>query len=334
MQNSTIDFSIKKLDKASDSDYIKSLQIYTETTPVDIKTNSNEITYWLNKDTSKALFIPMYFSIYCGKEIIGFAMMTYLKSVKTVVIEYMAFIERFRINSVFFPVLNLLFNYLEDNHYDVDYYINEISNKHDGKSVDKESKLFKKMICMEGFGKIDAKYYAPPLGTSNYESCFEAYIYIKTKDNISSISKETYLSIIKSIYYEYFYAWYIPFLTEQENKNYKIEIDKLFESIVKSISDKKICDISLPQNSCPLTITCELNTSGTINSRQLKRTSKFKLTLIFIAIIIIPVILLVFYSFALKWLGIEINSVNSTLGGILSALISSFISLIIYNKRN
>ena len=41
-------FSIKRVIRSSDEEYIEALKIYNETTPVDIKTNTNEITYWLD----------------------------------------------------------------------------------------------------------------------------------------------------------------------------------------------------------------------------------------------------------------------------------------------
>ena len=38
-------FAIKRITKPSNEDYISALKIYNETTPPDIKTNTNEITY-------------------------------------------------------------------------------------------------------------------------------------------------------------------------------------------------------------------------------------------------------------------------------------------------
>ena len=39
------EFIIKRVNKTSDEDYIKALKIYNDTTPYEIKTNSNEISY-------------------------------------------------------------------------------------------------------------------------------------------------------------------------------------------------------------------------------------------------------------------------------------------------
>lgn len=42
-------FSIKHVTRTSDEDYVKALRIYNDTTPYEIKTPTNEITYWLSK---------------------------------------------------------------------------------------------------------------------------------------------------------------------------------------------------------------------------------------------------------------------------------------------
>lgn len=45
-------FSISNISDVTTSEYIKGLTIYNNTTPFEIKTNSNEITYWLSHENS------------------------------------------------------------------------------------------------------------------------------------------------------------------------------------------------------------------------------------------------------------------------------------------
>ena len=49
-------FAIKRITKPSNEDYISALKIYNETTPPDIKTNTNEITYWLEQNRNELPF--------------------------------------------------------------------------------------------------------------------------------------------------------------------------------------------------------------------------------------------------------------------------------------
>lgn len=54
-------FAIKRITKPSNEDYISALKIYNETTPPDIKTNTNEITYWLEQGRYLQTVVTQYF---------------------------------------------------------------------------------------------------------------------------------------------------------------------------------------------------------------------------------------------------------------------------------
>ena len=76
-------FSIKLITDPTDKDYIKSLNVYNSTTPVNIKTNSNEISYWINHNNDS--FKIYCFSLFIGKENVGFAMTSFLLKSKLLV---------------------------------------------------------------------------------------------------------------------------------------------------------------------------------------------------------------------------------------------------------
>ena len=157
-------FAIKRITKPSNEDYISALKIYNETTPPDIKTNTNEITYWLEQNRNELPFEIMLFSLYLNNMVVGLAMLTYLKKQKTIIFEYLALQPSFRLNAVFFTYISLLQNYINDSNTDVAYYIIEINNRNKGENIDKESRLFKRLFCLENYGKINALYYSLPLG--------------------------------------------------------------------------------------------------------------------------------------------------------------------------
>lgn len=121
-------FAIKRITKPSNEDYISALKIYNETTPPDIKTNTNEITYWLEQNRNELPFEIMLFSLYLNNMVVGLAMLTYLKKQKTIIFEYLALQPSFRLNAVFFTYISLLQNYINDSNTDVAYYIIEKRN--------------------------------------------------------------------------------------------------------------------------------------------------------------------------------------------------------------
>ena len=123
-------------------------------------------------------FEIMLFSLYLNNMVVGLAMLTYLKKQKTIIFEYLALQPSFRLNAVFFTYISLLQNYINDSNTDVAYYIIEINNRNKGENIDKESRLFKRLFCLENYGKINALYYSLPLGLYNHESYFESLLYI------------------------------------------------------------------------------------------------------------------------------------------------------------
>lgn len=98
-------FSIRRLDKSTDSDYAAALKIYNETTPYEIKTNTNEIAFWLDRKEKADPFESMFFSLYYSEKLAGFAMMTYIRAQRIVILEYIALEAQYRVNTVFFTYI-------------------------------------------------------------------------------------------------------------------------------------------------------------------------------------------------------------------------------------
>jgi hypothetical protein len=321
-------FAIKRLTKETDNGYYEAIQIYNDTTPVEIKTSTNEIAHWIRKEGK---FKTMAFVLYLDNKVIGFSMIGYIVANKIAVIDYIALKPEYRLNSVFFSYISLLQDYFRESVIEVSYYINEISNKGEGKNIDKESKLFKKLICLEGFGKINSIYYTPPLGLTNYESEFESFLYIKTNDNIKQISKETYFDIVHSIYYDYFYEWYKDFLFDQKEINeYKQKLDNNFTTIKKNIANNLSCDVTYAE--CPL-ISEQLINEKTHGPLPKAKNKSPKMILILIPLLlIVPVGIIYFYSVVLKVLGISSDSVFVIIGHYISAVITALSAFLISRK--
>ena len=66
----------------------------------------------------------MFFVLYYSEKLAGFAMMTYIKAQRIVVLEYIALETQYRVNTVFFTYINLLESYLHINQYDVAFWEN------------------------------------------------------------------------------------------------------------------------------------------------------------------------------------------------------------------
>ncbi|AKG34323.1 hypothetical protein [Paenibacillus durus] len=319
-------YKIKLIIKNDDEDYVQALKIYNDETPPEIKTESNQITYWINKDTSNFNFKFMIFTAYLDNEVIGFAEIAYFNvQPKFALIDYMTFKKVYKVNAVFFPIFNLIQNYMNNNSLHVDYWITEINHKEDGANIDKESAFFKKLICIENFGSISTDYFHPSLGDNNYESSFIARLYIKTNDSLKQLSKQTVLFIIKTIYYSYYWEWYKPFSTVDAINSYKQHLDINFEKIKKNLIDQ--ANVSVECSNCMLAEVNSQSTSGIVPAKKVKK--KFTLPLILTAVILSPLIIMLLYYQIFKLLGFNLGSTTMTpaVATILGAAISGSIGI-------
>ena len=326
-------FAIKRIAKETDNGYIQALRVYNDIIPVETRTNTNEIVHWLKKDDTNTLFKTMLFILYLDEEVIGFSMMSYIVANKIIVIEYLALKPQYRINSVFLSYIGLLQDYLRECNIEVSYYVTDISNKGAGKNVDKESKLFRKLICLEGFGRINSIYYTPPLGLTNYESEFESFLYIKTNDNIKQISRETYLDIVRAIYYDYYYEWYKDFLLNEEVLNeYKQKIDSCFAFVKKNITDNLSCEIiyaECPFANGPYT---EEKTHGPLPIPK-KGKSKKILFILIPLLFVVPLVIILPYNFILKALRIPLDLAYSIISGYFTAIVTTLSTYFITKNK-
>lgn len=330
MDNYENKFVLKPLTKSSDEDYIKALQIYMEETPKEIRTNSNEITHWLDKRPMDASFEIMVFVLYLDNILIGFSQVTYIKSQQIVILDYISLKSPYRVNSVFLVFLSMIQNFIISSGKQITYYIAEIGNKDCGINIDRESAFYKRMICLENYGQVMSKYYNIPLGIDNFESEFESLMYIKTNDNIAYISKETFLAIVHAICYEYYYVWYSEFLNDEELKLYKEKLDKCFSDIKKYSSESVHIKIEYPQ--CPLFYHNDTNkTFGAVPAKKKKNYTR--VPLLIVAVIILPIILALLYSALLPYLNIQFGSVSTFFSGLIGTCVTSYIAFRFGNKK-
>lgn len=299
------EFSIRRIHKITDEEYIEALRIYNETIPFEVRTETNEINFWLSKNKENNYFEIYMFVLYLDGKLIGLSMTTYLKKTKIVVDEYLAVLDQYRINTIFLVYLSLIQSYYKENNIDYSYYVTEISNKDSGKSINWESQISLKVLCTEEFGKINAPYYTLPLGLDNYESNFEAILYIKTNDTIKSISKETYLQIVRSIYYDYFLVWYEKLMSAEELIQYKQEIQRNYELIQNEVLDYSE-SVSITNSAC-IALNPENNFKHTAGTIPLSQNKPSKVTfLILCAIFILPVIITLCYSKLMVFMNIPL----------------------------
>ncbi len=323
-------FSIKRIKKTTDTDYINAIKIYNDKIPYEIRTPSNEITMWLNNESKNNPFELFCFVLYFNNEVVGFAMETYIKRSKIMLGEYLSLKNEFEFETIIFAYIDLIRNYYKARNIDISFFVDEISYKDSGKNIDKESKLFKKMLCVQGYGEVEALHTTLPLGLNNFESSFTAKIYIKANDDINEISKDTYLQIIESIYYDYYVSWYKDFFTEIQFDKYKKKVDTFYNNICNELIKKNKLHVTYAD--CP--ILRERQHSFESITIPTKASNKIlSWIIIILLVLILPPLITYFYTLILETTKIEMNSVNSVLGESISGILTFISAYVVYKKR-
>lgn len=237
-----------------------------------------------------------------------------------------------RHNTVFFSYINLLESYLNVNQYDVAFILNEISNRRDGKDIDKESQLFSKVLCIEGYGKISAPYITPPLGINNHESNFDAYLFAKSAGDTCALEKQTYLDIVKAIYFDYFSTWYSCVLLPIEHAEYNDLLQKSFDKLSKKLA--QATTIPVVYSECPIlqNNSKTLKTSGLPPAAK-KKTSRIAYVFLAITLIACPIAVVWTYNYVLSYLGLSMGTVSDFIGNCVGSIITACVTLYIAKKR-
>jgi hypothetical protein len=90
---------------------------------------------------------------------------------------------------------------------------------------------------MSNFGVINSPYFQPMLGIKNYESNLQAVLMLYPVDEHRTIKKETFLLILKSIYYKHYCRWYAMFLNEQDTLDYSHHVHSLFDKVSEKVKN-------------------------------------------------------------------------------------------------
>lgn len=329
-------FKIKKFQSSEDRDFIKALKIYNDMVPVETKTATNEITYFLDKKDFKNREI-FFFGLYYNNEVIGYIECGYLRITKTIIIDYLILKTEFNLNSIFYPLFALFQQYFSDNLIDYDYIITEVSTRTLAENVDKESYYTRKLLQAEDFRIINMPYPQPLLGINNFESNFDLRLMVKSINTIGSLKTDTLINIIKDIYYNHYLDWYENTIIEDETlEKYKNHIDEQMDKVVNYVEGENIillqeslegiCDHYCSEN-C---FYSEISTAGfAINTNS---TSKDFMWLIRIPIIIGSAVLLAFLiHFIISKSNISSNEIVPIFAAV-SATLTGLLALSFSNK--
>lgn len=231
-------YRLKRFTSSDDKDFLRALKIYLENTDHNIITSTNEITYGLDFYNSK--FSDLDFTalgLYLNKILIGYCQLVYFKEEKLVFIDYLVIDKSYRRNNTFYEFIEKIKEYFDAKDFHPFYIIVEVSLQ--GASTERESpgktRHLIRLLKMNNFGLIGSPYFQPMLGVTNYESNLDSILMLYPADEHKAIKRETFLMILKTVYFKHYKRWYDMFLSEKEATEYSIHLHDLFGKISEHI---------------------------------------------------------------------------------------------------
>ncbi len=234
---SNISYKLKRFTNSLDPDFAAALLVYTRNTPSHIRTDTNEITYWLNN--FRAMFGDDFyvFGFYRNKQLVGFAEAAYFYEERLYAIDYIVIEESSRRNNVFYEFVDQLKGYMEREHPDYRYGVAEVPYGPSEQFPSPESRLLIRLLKLQGFRIIRASYFQPRLMLEDAESEMKGDLLIYSSARIEKIRSDTYLSIVKALYYKYYLRW--KSVLPDSKQAYENHIDDLYSKIKSNIRNKQ-----------------------------------------------------------------------------------------------
>ncbi len=278
-------------------EFIHAIRIYSQNITYDQKTSTNEITYWVNHIDAFNGCIPFFFALLLNSQVIGYAELAYLKEVRVLAIDYIILDYQYKSNSAFYAFYHMIINYIDKLGIDYDFITKEILCRYNEAKIHKEDI---RIYELENFKVINSLYIHPQLEVSNSESRKEALLMLYQKDkSYTELKRETYISLVNAIYFQYYENWDAPFWKNSNEKNNNHEgLVQNLEEVIADIDEAKIL-----LNGYPIAFSTSSDRAiipENMSQKSLKR------SLIYVSIVLTLTFLILFFA---KELSIELTTI-------------------------
>lgn len=237
-QNLKLSYSLKVFQNSADDKFMDALDVYVRTVPRNEKTNTNEIIWCMDNSKNFEKFTLFFLGLELNNKIIGYAEIAFIKRTRYITIDYLSIDEKYKTHSAFYTFLLLIVEYFSNIKLDYDFIGIELLTDDNGVILKEELSELE----LEGFRVVNTLYIQPCLELNNYDSQHEALLLVYQRNTMNKkMSKNTYLDIIYSIYFDYYFEWDKHFFANEEdsNKSYN-KLKQSYEKIRSSLSDELI----------------------------------------------------------------------------------------------
>jgi hypothetical protein len=282
MKPTHANYRLVPLGSSSTGGFTDALRLYSNAFPPSLKTNTNEITYWLDNYSKFGGDRFLVFAFYANKHLVGYAQLAYFDATCLVVVDYLVVDKAHRRDNVFFEFIEHLRVAIDASSIQVDYVVAEVALDEMSDDTSAKPMSLLRLLRYIGFGVARALYYQPQLGAKNYESKTRAALAISVTGDVplKALRRETYLSIVETIYYRHYLRWYSIY--PEEEREYRKHIDKVFREVRDAVALQEFIVI----NGHPL----PANTKSVVQSQH--DTGIFKFAAVGLAVVAVLTVLL------------------------------------------
>jgi len=256
-------YSLRRLTRSDGAPFAAALDVYLDTIPPRIRTDTNEIAFWTDEYCRRFEDQLYIFAFYAADRVIGYAELAYFRDERVLVIDYLAISPSHRRNNVFFEFAEHIRRYLRAESLDIHYAVAEVAYDDDANPGPHAASLVR-LLKLEGFRVAKAPYYQPRLSKENLESELPALLLISGGDeSVRRLKTATYMQIVRTIYVKHYLRWtsmYGP-ATLAQNQAY---INELLRRIEAALGHRTTIDLNgyaevLAGSSTEVTVEAERN---------------------------------------------------------------------------
>lgn len=239
----SINYDLRSYASSKDPELLEALKIYARETPGCIYTNSNEILYWLDNYQQfrpDRLFVV---GFYVNNKVAGFAQLVYMHDEKIIFFDYMTIANEYRGINSFYEFVAQIKSFVDSRSLEYNYAVVESPfMNHDSNEPSEDAILLIRLLKMQGFGVIKARYFQPAHGLKNKESEMQGRLLIYSKNKIKEIRRETFLLILSTIIFKHYARWYDGI--EDNYEGYHKYLESLYRRTIKLLNKAEVIGVN------------------------------------------------------------------------------------------
>ncbi|MDP2875494.1 MAG: hypothetical protein Q8O00_04860, partial [Holophaga sp.] len=120
-------YSLRRFKNARDPNFVEALKIYTRTITPEAHTNTNEITYWLDRGYGEFGDEFCVFGFFKEDRVVGFAQLAYFRGERILFFDYLVLSKDERAHGEYYAFAGQLQKWVDASGLEIDYVVAEVS---------------------------------------------------------------------------------------------------------------------------------------------------------------------------------------------------------------